>query len=111
MARCEHCNGSGLSDKHGPDDDELLSRVVLSAITISGQQDEIVALTARAEAAERLLDDIYPTISGRVIQLQAAGEEKAAAQWNEIAKRIGRTRGYWPAAGADEQSVTETPHG
>lgn len=35
-----------------------------------------------------LFDDIYPMIAGRVIQLKEAGEEKSAAQWNEICQRM-----------------------
>lgn len=42
----------------------------------------------RAMKAERVLNDIYPMIAGRVIQLQQAGEEKAAAEWNETAKAV-----------------------
>jgi len=42
----------------------------------------------RAIAAEELLVYVYPIVAGRVIQLQQAGEEKAAEQWNEVARKI-----------------------
>jgi len=42
----------------------------------------------RMAKLEAVLNDIYPAIAGRVIQLQKAGEEKAAAEWNEIAKQV-----------------------
>lgn len=42
--RCEHCKGSGLADKQGPDDDELLGRVVLQAILIDEMRTEIEQL-------------------------------------------------------------------
>jgi len=42
----------------------------------------------RALEAESVLNDIYPMIAGRVIQLKDAGEEKAMQQWNEVAQNI-----------------------
>ena len=49
MARCEHCRGSGLADKQGPDDDQLLDRVVLSAMAIDTMNREIAQLRAALE--------------------------------------------------------------
>lgn len=50
MTVCEHCRGSGLSDKQGPDDDKLLDRVVLSAIAIDSLNSEIEVLRMALEA-------------------------------------------------------------
>lgn len=40
MARCEHCRGSGLAEKQGPDDDYLLDRVVLLSIEFNRLNEE-----------------------------------------------------------------------
>lgn len=34
------------------------------------------------------LNDIYPTLAGRVIQLQESGEEKAAAEWDAVCRKV-----------------------
>lgn len=40
------------------------------------------------ERLRKAISDAYPTIAGRVIQLQQAGESEAVKTWNEIAKTM-----------------------
>lgn len=55
--RCEYCNGSGLADKEGPRDDELLDRVVLSAVAIDSLRAELDVLDkSHADLAHKLAD-------------------------------------------------------
>jgi len=42
----------------------------------------------RAQEAEAVLNDIYPTLAGHLIGLRQLGEEKAAAEWEKVVKRV-----------------------
>jgi hypothetical protein len=52
------------------------------------QRQSIQDLSLQVATYQRVLNDIYPDIAGRVIQLQRAGEEKAVTEWKEIARKI-----------------------
>jgi hypothetical protein len=52
------------------------------------QQQAMQSLSRKMVALHRTLDDIYPLIAGRVIQLRDAGEEKAMEAWNQAARQI-----------------------
>jgi hypothetical protein len=78
MARCEHCKGSGLSDRQGPDDDHLLDRAVLSAMTIDG-------LTAENKRLREALHEIFITqIDGVPAEDQWACARATASQALEM---------------------------
>ncbi len=49
---------------------------------------ELEADNAKLRAIAEAANDIYPWVAGRVIQLQKAGEVKAAAEWNEVAIKL-----------------------
>ena len=52
---------------------------------------EIERLRAENNALRVVLDDIYPTLASRSMQLRDAGEEKAAAQWSEVCRKVAET--------------------
>lgn len=52
------------------------------------QRQSIQNLSAQVAALREALNDVYPMIAGRVIQLIDAGEEWVAGQWNKEAKKI-----------------------
>lgn len=52
------------------------------------QQQAMQSLSREMVALHRTLNDIYPLIAGRVIQLRDAGEEKAMEAWNQAAIQI-----------------------
>ena len=52
------------------------------------QRQAMQSLSREMVALHRTLNDIYPLIAGRVIQLRDAGEEKAMEAWNQAAIQI-----------------------
>lgn len=52
------------------------------------QRQSIQSLSRQVVALHKTLDDIYPLIAGRVIQLRDAGEEKAMEAWNQAAIQV-----------------------
>jgi hypothetical protein len=76
------------------------SRVVVLAIDVKNAIESAVAAerqrqeAARAGLVEELgrvrraVNEVYPTVAGRVIQLEQAGETNAHAIWANIARRL-----------------------
>lgn len=56
--------------------------------SLRNQAPSLIAATRERDALRALLADIYPTIAGRVIQLDDAGETGASSHWDQIARRI-----------------------
>ena len=52
------------------------------------QRQSIQSLSGQVVALHKTLNDIYPLIAGRVIQLRDAGEEKAMEAWNQAAIQV-----------------------
>ena len=84
-------------------DQEEMEREQIQAVAAAVRAEQATALGAATAEVERQADRIrdlesaidwtYPTIAGRVIQLQQAGEVQAAAHWNDVARRLYVARG------------------
>lgn len=53
----------------------------------------IERLQAENDTLRAVLDDIYPSLASRAMQLEAAGEERAAEAWRDICDKVAAT---WP---------------
>lgn len=49
---------------------------------------QIKLLESELEQTRAVINDIYPTLAGRVIQLQEAGEEKAVKEWDAVCRKV-----------------------
>lgn len=56
-------------------------------------QKDIGELVEEVRTLRAVLDDIYPALASRAMQLQEAGEERAAALWSAICRQVAAT---WP---------------
>lgn len=56
-------------------------------------QKDIGELVEEVRTLRAVLDDIYPSLASRAMQLQDAGEERAAALWSAICSQVAAT---WP---------------
>lgn len=63
--------------------------------------------TKQIEALEKAINKVYPTIAGRVIQLQHGGETTAFKEWNIIAVTL-HTALAATTPKASQQPATET---
>ncbi len=62
--------------------------IALARTALPKLAQRVIELEADNAKLREAANDIYPMVAGRVIQLQMAGEEKAAAEWNAVAKKL-----------------------
>lgn len=67
---------------------EAISRALAAEHKVENLRVDCNNFEQENAALREALIYIYPLIAGRAIQLQQSGEEKAAGEWNEVAKMI-----------------------
>lgn len=61
-----------------------------------------LTLLVEVKRLQKVLDEIYPHLAGRAIQLEQAGEEKAAASWAAVCRKVA---GTWAGTQPDGMGV------